>query len=63
MKEQKRNTLRQTSKVGVKPTVYQGRQNQCPPHCEMQRELHLTLGSSSSSNLTGLGKHVVCVRL
>lgn len=55
--------MRQTSKVGVKPTVYQGRQNQCPPHCEMQRELHLTLGSSSSSNLTGLGKHVVCVRL
>lgn len=28
-----RNTLHQTSKVGVKPTVYQGRQNQCPTHC------------------------------
>lgn len=57
-----KNTLRQTSKVGVKPTVYQGRQNQCPTHCA-KNCISLWAAAAAAAGLTGFGKPVDCVKL
>lgn len=56
-----KNTLRQTSKVGVKPTVYQGGQNQCPTHCA-KNCISLWAAAAAAAGLTGLAKPVDCMK-
>lgn len=54
-----RNTLRQKSKVGVKHSVYQGGQNQCPSHCAKNG---ISLWAAAAG-LTGLTESVDGVKL
>lgn len=52
-----RNTLRQKSKVGVKHSVYQGGQNQCPSHCAKNG---ISLWAAAAAGLTGLTESGWC---